>query len=68
MRDKGWTAPSGQQHTAAEDFQRQKAKVLEQENAGPGLPATWYEIGLWMFGPALLEFGSEQQSKNTYPK
>lgn len=68
MRDKGWTAPEWPTAYGGGGLSATEAKVLEQEMLALGCRPPLYEIGLWMFGPALLEFGSEQQKQEHIPK
>ena len=68
MRDKGWTAPDWPTEYGGGGLSEAEAKVLEQEMQALGCRPPLYDIGLWMFGPALLEFGSEQQKQEHIPK
>ncbi|MCB1700861.1 MAG: acyl-CoA dehydrogenase family protein [Pseudomonadales bacterium] len=68
MRDKGWTAPDWPTEYGGGGLSAAEAKVLEQEMQALGCRPPLYEIGLWMFGPALLEYGSEQQKLEHIPK
>jgi acyl-CoA dehydrogenase len=68
MADKGWTVPTwpkeygGAGLTAAED------KVLKKAMKKLSCRSPLTGHGLWMLGPALLEFGSEQQKLEHLPK
>ncbi len=68
MGAKGWTAPvwptayGGGGLTPAENAVLQDE--LKKINARPPL----FSFGLWMFGPALLEYGNEAQKKEHLPK
>lgn len=68
MRDKGWTAPDWPAEYGGGGLSAEQAKVLEEEMRTLGCRPPLYDIGLWMFGPALLEFGSEQQIREHIPK
>lgn len=67
MGEKGWTAPEWPAEYGGGGLSREEAAVLAQElkriKARPAL----YSFGLWMFGPALLEFGNEEQKKRFIP-
>ncbi|MEO9970950.1 MAG: acyl-CoA dehydrogenase family protein [Hyphomonadaceae bacterium] len=67
MGSKGWTAPEWPTEYGGGGLSRAEAGVLQQElrriKARPAL----YSFGLWMFGPALLEFGNEAQKKRFLP-
>ncbi len=68
MAAKGWTAPSWPKQYGGGDLSRAEAKVLGQEmeriNARPPL----HSFGIWMLGPALLKFGSEEQKLKYLPE
>lgn len=68
MRDKGWTAPEWPTEYGGGGLSAGQAKVLEEEMRALGCRPPLYDIGLWMFGPALLEYGSEQQKQDHIPK
>ena len=65
MASRGWTAPEWPAEYGGGGLSKDEAKVLQEElariNARPALTS----FGLWMLGPALLEFASEEQ-KQTY--
>ncbi|MEM7766103.1 MAG: acyl-CoA dehydrogenase family protein [Pseudomonadota bacterium] len=67
MASKGWTAPTWPAEYGGGGLSRAEARILEQElkrlHARPAL----FSFGLWMFGPALLEFGNEAQKKRFLP-
>jgi acyl-CoA dehydrogenase len=68
MRDRGWTAPDWPTEYGGGGLSAAQAQVLEQEMQALGCRPPLYDIGLWMFGPALLEYGSEQQKQEHVPK
>ncbi len=63
----GWTAPEWPKQYGGGGLTRDQNKVLQEElrriRARPAL----FSFGLWMFGPALLEFGNEEQKKRFIP-
>ena len=67
MSDKGWTAPEWPAEYGGGGLNKGQARVLQQElrriRARPAL----FSFGLWMFGPALLEFGNDEQKKRFIP-
>ena len=67
MAERGWTAPTWPKELGGGGLSKDEAKILERElkriNARPAL----LSFGLWMFGPALLEFGNEAQKKRFIP-
>jgi acyl-CoA dehydrogenase len=68
MRDRGWTAPSWPTQYGGGGLSPEQAKILDQEMKALGCRPALYDIGLWMFGPALLEYGTEEQKQEHIPK
>lgn len=68
MRDKGWTAPDWPEKYGGGGLSVEQCKVLSQEMMALGCRPPLYDLGLWMLGPALLEFGNEQQKAEHIPK
>ncbi len=67
MGDKGWTAPEWPAEYGGGGLSKAQAKVLSEElRRIKARPALW-SFGLWMFGPALLEFGSHEQKLRFIP-
>ena len=68
MAAKGWTAPSWPKQYGGAGLSRAEERVLKQEmkriNARPPL----LSFGIWMLGPALLKFGSEEQKMRYLPE
>ena len=62
MGEKGWTAPTWPKEYGGGGLTRDQAKVLEQEMARIHARPPLFSFGLWMFGPALIEFGNEYDS------
>ena len=67
MGDKGWTAPEWPSEYGGGGLSRAQAGVLQQELRRIKARPPLYSFGLWMFGPALLEFGNEEQKKRFLP-
>lgn len=67
MAEKGWTAPSWPNKLGGGGLSKDQAKILEQELKRVKARPPLFSFGLWMFGPALLEFGNEQQKKKFIP-
>ena len=68
MRDKGWTTPEWPEQYGGADLSQEQAKILQAEMRKLGCRPPLYDLGLWMFGPTLLEFGNEQQKADHLPK
>lgn len=67
MGAKGWTAPEWPKEYGGGGLSREEAKVLASElrriRAQPALNS----FGVWMLGPALLQFGTEAQKRQFLP-
>ena len=67
MGERGYTAPEWPKEYGGAGLSKEQARILQQElrriKARPAL----FSFGLWMFGPALLEFGNEEQKKRFLP-
>lgn len=68
MGEKGWTAPEWPAAYGGGGLSKAENRILQEElhriKARPAL----FSFGLWMFGPALLEFGNEEQKKRFLPE
>ena len=68
MAEKGWTCPMWPKQYGGGGLSIDENRVLQQElariNARPALSS----FGIWMLGPALLEFGNEEQKLEHLPK
>ena len=63
MRDKGWVAPEWPTEYGGGGLSAQQAKVLTEEMKRLGARKPLLGLGLWMLGPALLEYGNEAQKE-----
>ena len=67
MGERGYTAPTWPKEYGGAGLTKDQDRILKQElrriKARPAL----FSFGLWMFGPALLEFGNEEQKKRFLP-
>jgi alkylation response protein AidB-like acyl-CoA dehydrogenase len=68
MAEKGWTCPMWPKQYGGGGLSIDENRVLQQElnriNARPALSS----FGIWMLGPALLEFANEAQKLEHLPK
>ncbi len=68
MASRGWTAPTWPKEYGGGGLTKEENLVLQQElrriKARPALSS----FGIWMLGPALLEFANEEQKKEHLPK
>jgi acyl-CoA dehydrogenase len=63
MRDKGWTTPEWPTEYGGGGLSPQQARALKQEMKSINARTPVYGIGIWMLGPAVLEYGNEAQKK-----
>jgi len=63
MASRGWTAPEWHDEYGGGGLSKEENKVLQQELARIKARPALTSFGLWMLGPALLEFASEEQKK-----
>ncbi len=68
MAERGWTCPTWPKDYGGGGLSPDENKVLQEElrriNARPALQS----FGIWMLGPALLEFASHEQKLEHLPK
>lgn len=67
MAAKGWTAPQWPKKYGGGGLSAAEARVLQQEMSRIKARQPLFSFGLWMFGPALLEFGNEEQKQRFIP-
>ena len=63
MRDKGWIAPEWPEQYGGGGLTSQQARIVTDEMKRIKARTPIYGIGIWMLGPALLEYGSEEQKE-----
>lgn len=68
MAAKGWTAPTWPKAYGGAGLSRGEAKVLEQEMGRIKARPPLFSFGLWMLGPVLLEYATEEQKLAHLPK
>ncbi|MGH6870244.1 MAG: acyl-CoA dehydrogenase family protein [Rhizomicrobium sp.] len=68
MGGRGWTAPTWPKDYGGGGLSKDEAKVLSQELARIKARPALLSFGLWMLGPVLLEYASEEQKKTYLPK
>lgn len=60
-RDKGYTVPAWPKEYGGAGLSPAEAKVLREEMARINARSPLSSFGIWMLGPALLQFGTEEQ-------
>lgn len=68
MAAKGWTAPTWPKQYGGGGLSSAEATILKQEMRRLGCRPPLFSFGLGMLGPALMEFGNEQQKQEHLPK
>ncbi|MBP6381119.1 MAG: acyl-CoA dehydrogenase family protein [Pseudomonadales bacterium] len=63
MLAKGWTVPEWPREYGGGGLDAQQARILKKEMARLGCRTPLYGLGIWMLGPALLEYGNEEQKR-----
>ena len=64
---KGWSAPTWPTEYGGAGLSHDQAKILQQEMAAINARPALTGHGLWMLGPALLEFGNQEQKQRFIP-
>jgi alkylation response protein AidB-like acyl-CoA dehydrogenase len=65
--ERGWTAPEWPREYGGGGLSREEAKVLRQEMERVGARPPLSSFGVWMLGPALLKYGTEDQKRRFLP-
>jgi len=68
MAERGWTAPTWPTEYGGGGLSRDEAKVLREEMRAINARSPLDSFGIWMLGPALLKYGSEEQKKKYLPE
>jgi alkylation response protein AidB-like acyl-CoA dehydrogenase len=68
MAERGWTAPTWPKEYGGGGLSSAEARVLGQEMARLRARPPLFSFGLWMLGPVLLEYASEEQKREHLPK
>ncbi len=68
MAARGWTVPGWPEAYGGAGLSGAAQKVLSEEMARLNARPPLQSFGIWMLGPALLEFGSEEQKRHYLPQ
>ena len=68
MANRGWTAPTWPKAYGGGGLDKDEAKILAQELRAIKARPALMSFGIWMLGPALLEFASEEQKLEYLPQ
>lgn len=67
MAERGWTAPDWPREYGGGGLSRAEHKILREELARIQARPPLNSFGIWMIGPALLKFGSEELKRQHLP-
>ncbi len=67
MGDKGWTCPTWPSEYGGGGLSKEENIILQEEMSAIGARSPLGSFGIWMLGPALLEFATEDQKKEHLP-
>ncbi len=67
MAARGWTAPEWPSEYGGGGLSQQEHKVLREEMARINARPPLSSFGIWMIGPAILKFGSEELKRQHLP-
>lgn len=65
--DKGLTVPTWPEAYGGAGFDRDQERILHEEMARINARKPLQSFGIWMLGPALLHFGTEEQKRHYLP-
>ena len=67
MGEKGWTCPTWPKEYGGGGLSKEESKILQEEMSAIGARSPLGSFGIWMLGPALLEFATEEQKQEHLP-
>jgi acyl-CoA dehydrogenase len=67
MAERGWTVPEWPVEYGGGGLDKARAQILTHEMARIGAASPLQSLGIWMLGPALLEFGTPEQKAQYLP-
>jgi acyl-CoA dehydrogenase len=68
MAARGWTTPEWPTEYGGGGLSREEGKVLRDEMRRINARSPLDSFGIWMLGPALLKYGTEEQKKRYLPQ
>jgi alkylation response protein AidB-like acyl-CoA dehydrogenase len=68
MAHRGWTVPHWPQAYGGAGLDAPSVRILDQEMQRINARVPLQSFGMWMLGPALLEFASEEQKQHYLPQ
>ena len=67
MAERGWTVPEWPSEYGGGGLDKRQAQILAQELKRIEAASPLQSLGIWMLGPALLRFGTEEQKRHYLP-
>lgn len=67
MIAQGWTAPTWPEAYGGAGLNAEHAMILQEELERTGARPALFSFGLWMLGPVLLEYGTDEQKQRFLP-
>jgi len=67
MAERGWTVPEWPKEYGGGGLSKAETAILAQELKRIDAASPLQSLGIWMLGPALLEFGTEEQKRKYLP-
>lgn len=68
MVERGWTVPTWPRAYGGAGLSKEEAAILHQEMRALGCRSPLDSFGIWMLGPALLKYASEEQKLEHLPR
>ncbi len=68
MAEKGWTAPMWPKEYGGGGLSNEENRILQSELNRANCRLALASFGIWMLGPVLLKYGTEEQKKEHLPK
>jgi len=68
MGERGWTVPAWPRAYGGGGLNADEVKILAQEMKRLNCRTPLQSFGIWMLGPALLKFGTEEQKREHLPR
>ena len=67
MAEKGWTVPAWPKEYGGAGLSKEEVKILKAEMKAVKAPSPLESFGIWMLGPALLQYGTHEQKSHFLP-
>jgi acyl-CoA dehydrogenase len=68
MAERGWTVPEWPEIYGGGGLNHDQVKILRREMTRLGCRPPLASFGIWMLGPALLKYGTEEQKREHLPR